>query len=801
MEQFKCILLQYQTYLGTSKMAITSPSAICTVNGQAISTTGTSGIDVASGASITIALTSNSGVNSWSISATQADDITQSNGNLVSINNSKSVTSYSATFAMPISIGGRGSSVQFTSIVNAGLPNECSTTFGVFVLCSTGNRLFFGGETIESNATVGNAADLNRMFNQGSPTGFAYGDLTGSYPSPTIANLQGKPVSAATPLFGEVLGFDGTTWVPTAGGGGGGGGPPSGAASGDLSGTYPAPNVVQARGLKSATTTVSVSTASAPVTGQILTAINSSSASWQNAATGFTAGGDLSGTPTIQTVTSIHGASVPIAGSVGNILYVSGASALSYGALNLGGGSNYVTGTLPLSNQALQTLSGDASGTTGAVQVNISRGLKSATTTVSVSAATAPTNGQVLTATSSTTATWQSVGAGFTAGGDLTGTSIYQNVVGVNGASVPIAGTLTTGNGLYVTGASALSYGALNLAGGSNYVTGLLPKGNQAVQDLAGDVSGNTGAAVVNKLKGKNLSTSLSTIGSLQDGYVLTWVNGASEYRLIPAPAGTFTAGGDLTGSESAQTVVGLYNHDLASTAPIASAVPVYSATSFRYDVRKLTLDDLDPAFAITSFSGGSTVEVGATVTNPSFTASYSTAASSAIITNDDAQDTPHSLTTPFTSATITGAFHKTSATSITFHLQAVAATTKDAYDYITFLARSFAGIGTAGATSATASVDTAVLVGASGTLANEGLKSTDIGSTTASLSPTAQKIYYMCPHTATAHSFHDQNGFSFPMNAPTTFSFTNQNGAVLSYDLYEATFLNSTPFTLTVVS
>jgi hypothetical protein len=41
--------------------------------------------------------------------------------------------------------------------------------------------------------------------------------------------------------------------------------------------------------------------------------------------------------------------------------------------------------------------------------------LKSATTTVSVSAATAPTSGQVLTATSSTTATWQTPSSGSTA--------------------------------------------------------------------------------------------------------------------------------------------------------------------------------------------------------------------------------------------------------------------------------------------------------------------------------------------------------------------------------------------------
>lgn len=59
--------------------------------------------------------------------------------------------------------------------------------------------------------------------------------------------------------------------------------------------------------------------------------------------------------------------------------------------------------------------SGDLTNCTNAVAY----GLKSATTTVSVSAATAPTSGQVLTATSSTTATWQTPGASAAAASTL----------------------------------------------------------------------------------------------------------------------------------------------------------------------------------------------------------------------------------------------------------------------------------------------------------------------------------------------------------------------------------------------
>ena len=62
--------------------------------------------------------------------------------------------------------------------------------------------------------------------------------------------------------------------------------------------------------------------------------------------------------------------------------------------------------------------------------------------------------------------------------GTGTGTSFALTVAKVNGATVPAAGSLTTGNVLQVTGASALSYAAVNLAGGSAYVTGTLPVAN-----------------------------------------------------------------------------------------------------------------------------------------------------------------------------------------------------------------------------------------------------------------------------------------------------------------------------------
>ena len=101
-----------------------------------------------------------------------------------------------------------------------------------------------------STVCIGNDA---RLSDARAPNGAASGDLYGSFPSPNVGKLRGTTISATAPTDGQVMTYaTATGWTPT-----------TIAASGDLSGTYPAPSVVKLRGQ-----TVS---ATAPTNGQVLT--------------------------------------------------------------------------------------------------------------------------------------------------------------------------------------------------------------------------------------------------------------------------------------------------------------------------------------------------------------------------------------------------------------------------------------------------------------------------------------------------------------------------------------------------
>lgn len=161
-------------------------------------------------------------------------------------------------------------------------------------------------------------------------------------------------------------------------------------------------------------------------------------------------------------------------------------------------------------------------GTAAGLTAGVSNGLKSATTTVSVSAATAPSSGQVLTATSSTAATWQSV----TGTGDVTAAAAF----GTDNVLIRSDGTSkgTQATGIVVSDADAVSGIASMTVEGAVTAGSIAYNGALAADDTAGAIT----------------LTGL-TAGATIAQWEAVYIGGSSTYLLADANgSGTYPARG-----------------------------------------------------------------------------------------------------------------------------------------------------------------------------------------------------------------------------------------------------------------
>lgn len=135
----------------------------------------------------------------------------------------------------------------------------------------------------------------------------------------------------------------------------------------------------------------------------------------------------------------------------------------------------------------------------------------------------------------------------------------------INSSTVPAGGSLTTGNVLQVTGAAALGYAAVNLAGGANFITGLLPLANLTT-GAAGTVL--TGGAT------PSYSASPTLTGLTLSGF-------ATAGAVLNSAAGLLSTGTiDLSSTTYVSNRLGLGNFSQGTAGQLLQGgTPSYTAT------------------------------------------------------------------------------------------------------------------------------------------------------------------------------------------------------------------------------
>lgn len=224
----------------------------------------------------------------------------------------------------------------------------------------------------------------------------------------------------------------------------------------------------------------------------------------------------------------------------------------------------------------------------------------------------------------------------------------------------------------------------------------------------------------------------------------------------------------------------------------------VLISQSNAWEVRQLTQDDIQPGFSIAGFAGGgsyvSVKELGDTLVNPSFTASYSRLPQT--VTIDDGSG-PISLSSPFTSFAYSGG-HAKSYTKTTINdfvnwlLTAVQGTSKTANVRTTWEPRAFFDAAIPGTFNA-------AFISALTGQALEG----SFGRTIAFGNPGGtKKLYYAFPTAfgAPTHFIDTSTGFDFGfVKVASAVSVTNGFGIVTTYDVWASVNFVNNPTTIAV--
>jgi len=226
------------------------------------------------------------------------------------------------------------------------------------------------------------------------------------------------------------------------------------------------------------------------------------------------------------------------------------------------------------------------------------------------------------------------------AGGDLSGTYPNPGAAKINGTSVPAGGALTAGNAPYVSGIAALTYSALNLAGGAGWVTGALPLANLAAGSTgqilgptpnwtstpsisgllsADSIGGYTAQAfrfsTLSKSVAGGVNVTLSTTEAQSRNITFTGAISADIFAIIPAGT-TLVAGSEYiltnsTTSTTPTTAAWLLNFKYATTGTglwLTPGVPVrvvWTGSDFIYGEGSFAGGDLVVTVSLINASPG----------------------------------------------------------------------------------------------------------------------------------------------------------------------------------------------------
>lgn len=302
----------------------------------------------------------------------------------------------------------------------------------------------------------------------------------------------------------------------------------------------------------------------------------------------------------------------------------------------------------------------------------------------------------------------------------------------------------------------------------------------------SGDLLGNALEQTVVGLQGRSLSSD-----DPSDGYAIIWDNTNSIWKPGQVSGeGSFTADGDLSGSSTSQTVVGIQSRTVASTLPTNGQALVWNDSLSQWEPQTVA----GISFTIDSFAktapNSSTIlyRRGDTLTGLTASATYSVEPDSASITTSYGGSTAGgdidlcswSTSSPFTSSSASGSVKRSGSDlganpTATFELSATKTVNKTSSITITWGSDVYWGVGVAGLSTEAqieALTGTALATGRTRTF---------------SVTPSNQKIYYAFPKGYGAATF-VLNGFPAAFNAPSEVSVTNSNGVTRTYYLYEST-------------